>query len=807
MNMPIPWKKLSLLSALLILGLLLATIPSLASASKPGGVFLPTPVPPEPYPNTDIYPAVVYLATSDDLQVIYRLRIDFEGIQPADGTRSAPGAPFEPAIATIYIDPSQSIALSQAGLSAIPIPNEGYRSFLAYGPGSDSPYGWPTFDEYVTRMQILVAAHPDIMDLEIIGYSVQGRGLYCMKVTDNPGMDEYEPEFKYTANHHGDETTGIEMVMRLAELLANSYTTDPNIAALVDNMEIWLCPIYNPDGYVSGDRYNANGIDLNRNFPDRFMDPIDDPAGHEPETQAFMYFGYDHRFVMGANYHGGAQVLNYPWDAVSGQPYYAPDDQLFFDLGYGYTSRNTDLWNGGWQYGMTRGWEWYMIYGGMQDWAYYWHNEHHVTLEISDNKSPQFTQMDTYWNHNRDAMLWWMERAQTGLSGLVLDARDNTPLDGTVTLVGRAVPNIIPTDPDVGDYHRVIGEGDYTLMASVTGFQSQSASVTVISGTATTQDFYLCPEIPWVVSGTVTEAGTGLPLQATIEFVGSPLTATTNPATGYYSIDVCPSSYIMRASAPLHIPEERPVTIDQSQTQDFALLPIGEVPDLSPSTKDASVSQALPQDVVQYQLFLDNAGITTTVMITDTLPPQVIWTGYLTATQGIPSFEGGNILWQGEVSQSQPVTITYAVSLYQCLAAGTDILNIAQLDDGMTNIITRTAQVTVTNAVPSEPSSPSPADGAVTQPLTSTLAWVASTDLNCDAITYDIAFGTSPNPPIVVTDTMNTYYDPGVLLPNTTYYWYVIAKDGLTQTPGPTWSFTTHVVTILQKIFLPLTIK
>jgi len=305
-----------------------------------------------------------------------------------------------------------------------------------------------------------------------------------------------------------------------------------------------------------------------------------------------------------------------------------------------------------------------------------------------------------------------------------LDARDNTPLDGTVTLVGRAAPNTIPTDPDVGDYHRVIGEGDYTLNASAACYQSQSANVSVISGTVTTQDFYLEPII-----------------------------------------------------------------------------------DLSPSIKTVSTSQAYPGDIVDYQLILASTCLTATTSITDTLPPQVTWTGYLTATQGIPSFEGGNILWQGEVAQSQPVTITYAVSLNQCLAAGTDILNIAQLDDGLTSIITRTAQVTVTNAAPSEPSSPSPADGAVSQPLTTTLAWVASADLNCDAITYDIAFGTSPNPPIVVTDTMNTSYEPGVLLPNTTYYWYVIAKDGLTQTPGPTWSFTTHVVTILQKIFLPLTIK
>jgi hypothetical protein len=119
---------------------------------------------------------------------------------------------------------------------------------------------------------------------------------------------------------------------------------------------------------------------------------------------------------------------------------------------------------------MTRGWEWYIIRGGMQDWAYYWRDEHHVTLEISDTKKPPFENMDDYWDENRDAMLWWMQRAWTGLGGLVLDARDLSPLDASVVLLGREEPNTILTDPEVGDYHRVISEGIHTLGASAIGF-------------------------------------------------------------------------------------------------------------------------------------------------------------------------------------------------------------------------------------------------------------------------------------------------------------------------------------------------
>ena len=82
------------------------------------------------------------------------------------------------------------------------------------------------------------------------------------------------------------------------------------------------------------------------------------------------------------------------------------------------------------------------------------------------DKIPAFNLMDGFWDRNRDAMLWWLQRVWTGMSGQVLDARDSTPLDATLTLVGRDVPNTILTDPQAGDYHRVISAGSYTLKAS-----------------------------------------------------------------------------------------------------------------------------------------------------------------------------------------------------------------------------------------------------------------------------------------------------------------------------------------------------
>jgi carboxypeptidase D len=554
-------KKLPLLLPILLVGaFLLSTARGQAQA--------PTP---QPYP-TGQYPAEITLQSAADLETLYRLNIDIGSLRAAAGTFPAASDPFETLIATVYITPAEAQALASAGLTAVPIPNPSQID------GPHQPSDWPTYSELVTRMQGLASGYPNLVRLVSIGKSVLNRDIWCLKITDNPGAEEDEPEVKFSAAIHGDELTGIEMTLRMAELLTESYGNAAYLTSLVDDMEIWLCPLSNPDGYVAGNRYNAHGVDLNRDFPDRFLDPVDDPTGHEPEVQAFMYFGYDHRFVMGANYHGGEQVVNYPWDAVTDgddpppNPTSSPDDTLFHDFSVGYAMRNPYIWNGGFLEGVTRGWEWYQIWGGMQDWAYVWRSEHHVTIELTDDKNPLYNTMDTQWNANQEAMTWWMSRALTGMRGRVTDAETGAPLDAVVQVQGMAAPNSVRTDPNVGDYHRVIGPGTYPLQASAACYQDATSPVTVTASlSATVQDFQLM-RADWTVEGTVSEWGSGRPLTATVEVVGSGLVTPTNPLDGSYTFShLCGGTYTLRVSAPGYQTEERQITLEANQVQNFTL--------------------------------------------------------------------------------------------------------------------------------------------------------------------------------------------------------------------------------------------
>jgi carboxypeptidase D len=483
-------KRASLVWLVLLLSIsLLGSGTAIGRAQPPDGQGTP-----EPFPFSDRYPAEVVLEVPGDTATLVRLDIIVDQVRPLDETHlfPRPGSRFEPLVATVYINSGESQRLGQAGLVARPIPNESLRALRQYGPGTDQPSGWPTFDQWVARMQAIATAHPTLVRMVSIGQSVQGRQLWALKITDNPDVEEDEPEFRYISTMHGNEPVGAELTLRLADLLTDNYGTDPALTALVDGTEIWLWPIYNPDGYTAGSRWNAHGVDLNRDFPDRVTDPVDDPAGREPETQAFMNFEYAHSVTMGANYHTGALVVNYPWDSVPQPPDYAPDDALYYLFSVGYASRNPQIWNGGFPNGVSRGWEWYIIRGGLQDWAYYWHNEHHVTIEVSSQQPPPYSQMDTYWNNNRDAMLWWMGQALTGVRGLVTDSATGAPLDGTVDVLEVSKP--LRTDPAVGDYHRMLLPGTYAVRCSADGYLDQTWTVQVADGPATVRNCAMVSE-------------------------------------------------------------------------------------------------------------------------------------------------------------------------------------------------------------------------------------------------------------------------------------------------------------------------
>ena len=86
-----------------------------------------------------------------------------------------------------------------------------------------------------------------------------------------------------------------------------------------------------------------------------------------------------------------------------------------------------------------------------------------------------------------------------GVRGRVYDALTSDPLDATVDVVEIGKP--VYTDADVGDYHRMLLTGTYTITCSADGYQDQFWTVDVVEGPATIQDCAMVPPPYAVVAG------------------------------------------------------------------------------------------------------------------------------------------------------------------------------------------------------------------------------------------------------------------------------------------------------------------
>ncbi|SNX63699.1 carboxypeptidase T [Streptomyces sp. TLI_55] len=151
-------------------------------------------------------------------------------------------------------------------------------------PSADSRYH--NYAEMTNEINAVVAAHPDIVSQRVIGTSYQGRNIVALKISDNVGTDESEPEVLFTHHQHAREHLTVEMALYLLDQLTSGYGTDSRVTNLVNSREIWIVPDLNPDGGeydVATGSYrswrknrqpnsgsSSVGTDLNRNWDYRW---------------------------------------------------------------------------------------------------------------------------------------------------------------------------------------------------------------------------------------------------------------------------------------------------------------------------------------------------------------------------------------------------------------------------------------------------------------------------------------------------------------------------------------------------------
>jgi hypothetical protein len=346
---------------------------------------------------------------------------------------------------------------------------------------------YPTYTEYLAMMDSLVYFYPQLCKLVEIGQTTNGRKLLCLRITDNVNEKEAEPEFFYSSSIHGDEVTGYVLMLRLAYYLLSNYGINDFTTQLVDNIDIYINPLANPDGTFYGGnnsvasaiRGNTNGVDLNRNFPDPSHGEHPDDEVWQTETQAMMNFMSQHHFIMSANFHGGIELVNYPWDCWSKRH---ADDAWFYSISKEYADSAqhygpANYFTGIDGSGFTNGFDWTQIFGGRQDYITYFHHGRETTIEISEIKMPEPSSMPTFWESNYRSLLHYMEQVTFGIRGIVTDSLTGEPLKAKVEIVDHDIDHsYIYSDSVHGDYYRPVADGLYTLKYSAPGYIDKEIS-------------------------------------------------------------------------------------------------------------------------------------------------------------------------------------------------------------------------------------------------------------------------------------------------------------------------------------------
>lgn len=367
-------------------------------------------------------------------------------------------------------------------------------------------HGYPTYPLYERLMRDFAESHPDIAKLHVLGTLGSGRRILALEIGDHPNREEDEPKILLSSSMHGDELAGYHLSLRLIDYLLCNYGSDADLTELVNETEIWINPLANPDGaYWETDldvnaarRFNRNGVDLNRNFPDPDDGEHPDGNPYQAETQIFMALAQKVPFDLALNIHGGAEVFNYPWDTWSGRHadtdwwrYVAREFAAGCQSAAGHDGFFTDLENG-----ITNGYEWYPVAGGRQDFTNYYHRTREATLEVSQEKLVPETKFDELWNRVRDPIIGYFQQSRFGLRGTVRDSLTGQPIEASVTIPGYdELHSDVTTRLPTGRYHRFLKANHYELVFHAPGYHPRVVEYQIEDRTVNYLDVALLPDM------------------------------------------------------------------------------------------------------------------------------------------------------------------------------------------------------------------------------------------------------------------------------------------------------------------------
>ena len=412
----------------------------------------------------------------------------------------------------LIVSPEEYDLLSARGYEIEPLSQGRPLSELQQEQAAEAPVptGYPTLGEILDQMTAVAAAYPAIcrfVDLTA-NYGApptfEGRHLYAVKISDNVVEDEDEPAFLVVGTHHAREVVTPVIALETIDRFTTQYGTDDTATGLVDGYEIWVAPVWNPDGYQYvfdvDNLWRKNrtvfpdgvGADLNRNYPfgwpaacsgsssvtsSTYKGPW--PAS-EAETETMMSLSEDRRFAKVLDLHSWGREVVWGYRCLA-HPFasFLRDEavQLSLAAGYGGTQRPPGA------------------EGEQFEWQLAMMGSHAFLLETHTEFQPGYAsalaEADLVW----PAVLSLLERP-ISLSGHVRDVCSGAPLSASIVYQGVDFSNGEQnwSGGTFGRYHATLPAGNYTILFSAPGYVGQAQAVVVTAGSAELLDVALVPE-------------------------------------------------------------------------------------------------------------------------------------------------------------------------------------------------------------------------------------------------------------------------------------------------------------------------
>ena len=414
------------------------------------------------------------------------------------------------------------------------------------------PAGFPSRDDIVNEMRAAAGNHPNICQFFDLTarYGTppthQGRALYAVKISDNVTVEEDEPAFMMVSAHHGNEYGTPIVALDAIARLTQGYASDPTIRSVVDNNEIWIAPLWNPDGYHTS-RHNARPggtVDLNRNYPFLWNSAcntgVRGPSpGSEPETQTMVAWSEDQRFAKVLDYHSsGRETLHGYRSGCELHPSaaYLQAEAIAISQASSYGGAVRGPSSNGEHY------QWQL--GAYSNYAF--------LTEISNTQSPTRTSADQEAARVWPGTLFMLQRP-IPIWGRVTDAVTGAPLDADITYVGTPFANgeRNRSEPLFGRYHAFLPTGSHTLRFSRPGYSDRLVPVTVTAAGVQVDVAMTPPGLSFSFSGgvpTQLEPGGGTTVRVTV------MPGARTPASGTGMLQVSSSNetrtFVMNEVAP-----------------------------------------------------------------------------------------------------------------------------------------------------------------------------------------------------------------------------------------------------------------